>query len=89
MSVWGASIAAVTALSASVISSLEATGPIGLQGLQELRLEELGTISSPSAAFPAARARVIRFGFEYEGEVNIPESSGGIIQRIPIDAFVS
>jgi hypothetical protein len=51
-------------------------------------LEELGTITGPPTAFPTARARVIRFGFEFEGEVNVPESSGGLIQRSPIDAFV-
>lgn len=89
VTVWGASPSVVTGLSTSVIAALETTGPIGLQGLQELRLEELGTITSPSTAFPTARARVIRFGFEFEGEVNLPESSGGIIQRIPIDAIVS
>jgi hypothetical protein len=85
---WGASPAVVSALSTSVIAALGTTGSIGLQGLQELTLEELGTITSPSTTFPTARARVIRFAFEFEHEVNIPESSGGLIQRIPIDAFI-
>jgi hypothetical protein len=89
VAVWGATPAAVTALSTSVVAALQATGPTAFQGVQELTLQELGTVASPSTTFPAGRARVIKFGFEFEAEVNVPESSGGLIQRIPIDASVA
>jgi hypothetical protein len=89
VAIWTAAAATTAELSASLITALGATGPIGLKGLEELSLEELGTIAAAPPSFPGARSRVIRFGFLFESEINVPESSGGIIRRIPIDAFVS
>jgi hypothetical protein len=87
--VWGGTAAAATDLSASVIAALDRAPRSGLQGLQQFSLEELGTVASPSPTFPTARARALAFAFEFEEEVDVPESSGGLIQRIPIAAFVS
>jgi hypothetical protein len=88
VAVWGMSISGIVDLSNSVMAALQAPAAVGLQGLNELRVEELGSIAWPQAAFPAVRFRSIGFGFEFEGEVNVPESSGGIIRTIPVNAFV-
>jgi hypothetical protein len=45
----------------------------------------LGTIGLPEPA-PALRRRTARFAFTFEQEVNRPDSSGGIIRRLPVTA---
>jgi hypothetical protein len=43
----------------------------------------LGSIGVPEAA-PKLRRRSARMTFTFEREVNRPDSSGGIIERIPV-----
>jgi hypothetical protein len=79
-----ATAAAVETLSDEVISAL-ARGPAGLE---RLALTELESIGRPDATLNNARSRTMAFEFEYEAVINRPESSGGIIQRIPVTTLL-
>jgi hypothetical protein len=52
-------------------------------GTERLTLVELQSIERTDATLKA-RSRVMEFGFEYEQVINRPDSSGGIIQQIPL-----
>jgi hypothetical protein len=59
-----------------------------ISGLTKLRLLTLGAVSPPDAAAANLRTREMLFSFLYQLEINQPDSSGGIILRIPINANV-
>ncbi len=75
------------ALSDAVIEAMDAALPRGMHKVA------LGQITSVAPVLPAnpgnARARSLAYSFEYEHEVNRPDSSGGVIRRIPITTHVA
>jgi hypothetical protein len=60
----------------------------GVPRLISISLQSLGSIGLPEAASANARRRQARLGFQYEHDVDRPESAGGVIQRIPVTANV-
>jgi hypothetical protein len=80
-----ASAAAVETLSDSLNSAFAAGGS---PGLERVALTELESIGRPDTTLNNARSRTLAFEFEYEAVINRPESSGGIIQRIPVTTLL-
>lgn len=88
--VCGATADAVSGLSAGAVDALlSPDAAAAVRRLISLSLERLGSIGAPEADFASSRRRSARFRFEYEHEVNQPESSGGIIRRIPVTTRLS
>ncbi len=83
--VMAAGAAAVEALSDSVIAVLAAGGH---DGLERIALTEMESIGRPDATLGNARSRTLAFEFTYEAVIDRPESSGGIIQRIPVTVLL-
>jgi hypothetical protein len=73
-------------VSNAVLSALGDPGPALLPGLSHFVATDIGSIGAADPPLDAARRRILRFRFEFEQEINAPASSGGIIQRIPIQA---
>ena len=71
-------------LSTSVVDALQPPRSTVIKGLHGTTLIMLGSIQPPDSALANSRARVALLSFEYELEINLPESSGGIILRIPV-----
>jgi hypothetical protein len=84
LDVRAASTAAVADLSAAAIDALLAAARKGLPGLSTISLSNLSSIGLADTALASSRGRSARFSFEYEHELNRPDSSGGVIRRIPI-----
>jgi hypothetical protein len=81
---------AVSTLSAGAVDALlSPDAAAAVRRLVSLSLERLGSIGAPETDFADSRRRSARFRFEYEHEVNQPESSGGIIRRIPVTTRLS
>jgi hypothetical protein len=80
-----ATAAAAETLGDAVITALTEGGP---EGLERIALTDLESIGRPDAALNNARSRAMTFEFEYEMVINRPESSGGIIQRIPVTTLL-
>ena len=80
--------ATVRDLSNKVLSALGDSGPSPLPGLSQFTVAEIGSIGAADPPIPDARRRIVRFRFEFEQEINVPDSSGGIIQRIPVQAVL-
>jgi hypothetical protein len=53
-------------------------------GLRKMVLGQMSSIGAPVAALANARGSSLRYRFEYEHVINRPDSSGGVIARIPI-----
>jgi hypothetical protein len=75
-------------LSDRVLSALGGSGTRPLPGLSRFNVAEIGSIGMAAPPLGDARRRNLRFRFEFEQEINVPESSGGIIQRIPVQALL-
>jgi hypothetical protein len=73
-------------LSNKLLAALGDPEPALLPGLSQLSVTDIGSIGAADPPLDAARRRVLRFRYEFEQEINAPASSGGIIQRIPIQA---
>jgi hypothetical protein len=72
------------ALSDAVVDALLApAAQSNIRRLIALTPVSLGSIGIPETA-PKARRRTARWTFSFEQEVNTPDSSGGIIARIPV-----
>ncbi|MBL8350731.1 MAG: hypothetical protein JNL87_10485 [Burkholderiaceae bacterium] len=73
----------VSALSGALLEALdgEAGWPAGLRKLVPLSLGAVGVRDFTQAG---SRGRALRFGYEYEHIVDRPDSSGGVIRRVPI-----
>lgn len=74
-------------LSDRVLSALGDAGSRPLPGLSRFNVAEIGSVGMAQPPLDARR-RDLRFRFEFEQEINVPESSGGIIQRIPVQALL-
>lgn len=57
--------------------------------LLAISLTSVGSVGVKESASANGRRRSARFQFEFEAEINAPESSGGVIQRIPVTTHVS
>jgi len=77
--------ATVSDLSAAVVEALQVPRSKALEGLHGMQLITLGRIQPPDAAMANSRARELVLSFEFELQINRPESSGGIILRIPVE----
>ena len=78
--------ARVRDLSAAVVDALQPPDKQAVEGLHEMSLVSLGHIRPPDAALANSRARLAVLSFEYELKLNRPDSSGGVILRIPVNA---
>jgi hypothetical protein len=82
LSTFAATGQAVQNVSDQVLSALGDGIPSSL-GLTQFSVLDIGSVGlAPGLA--DARQRLVRFRFELEQEINVPDSSGGIIQRIPV-----
>jgi hypothetical protein len=88
LAVFAADGTTVRDLSNKVLSALGDAGGSPLPGLSQFTVAEIGSIGAADPPIPDARRRIVRFRFEFEQEINVPESSGGIIQRIPVQAIL-
>lgn len=83
--VLAADAAALRAISDDIVERLLAgAADRSFRGLRGLALTDLDSIAGPDADRFGARARRLVFTFDYEHEVDRPDSSGGIIRRVPI-----
>ena len=80
--VYGADAAAAAALSAAVLDALGAATPAQIHGLRKLALAQVGSIVATDPAHASARRRSAVFAFDYEHEINRPDSSGGVIGSV-------
>lgn len=60
----------------------------GVPRLQAISLQSLGSIGPAEAAMANGRRRQARLDFQYELDVDKPESAGGVIQQIPVAANI-
>jgi hypothetical protein len=73
------------ALSAAAVEALAGGAPAAvIPGLVALGVTGLSSVGAAEPASANLRRRTIRFAFEFEQVINRPDSSGGIIQRVPI-----
>ena len=78
----------------SVLGALvqAAGGTVGaagtVRGLRKLALAQIGPVLGTDAAHASARRRSALLAFEYEHEINRPDSSGGVIQRVAINTTI-
>jgi hypothetical protein len=80
----------VRALSESVLAAM--LSPIAsarILRLISLQSSAITSVGPPEPAFVSARRRTIRFAFEFEHAVDQPDSSGNIIDAIPIVASLA
>ena len=77
-------LARVRDLSTAVVDALQPPRSAAIKGLHGMTLVMLGSIQPPDTALANSRARVALLSFEFELEINRPESSGGLILRIPV-----
>jgi hypothetical protein len=85
LDVWAANGNTCTTLSDAAVNALLAAPDRTLTQLHKLVLTDLSSIGVPDPLRAGARGRTARFGFAYEHVVNRPDSSGGVIRRIPIN----
>ncbi|MCX6632874.1 MAG: hypothetical protein NTW28_35195 [Candidatus Solibacter sp.] len=81
--VLGGDVTAVGDLSASLMAAGLAA-PANVPGVSSVSVTELGFVAVNGNTAVAARQRLVRFHFEYELELNLPDSSGGVIREIPV-----
>lgn len=86
LDVWAADGSSCATLSDAAINALLAAPDAALAQLHKLVLTDLSSVSFPDPNRARARGRTARFGFVYEHVVNRPDSSGGVIRRIPINS---
>ena len=74
----------VSALSAAVVDALVEAPIVKLRGLRKMDVSNLSSIGPSYPDLADSHGRTARFAFDYEHEVNRPDSSGGVIHRVPI-----
>lgn len=88
LDVYGADAAAAVALSNALLQALAGIGPAQVRGLRRLALAQIGPVQVTDPAHASARRRSALLAFEYEHEINRPDASGGVIQRVDIATTV-
>ncbi len=88
LDLYGADGAAAVALSNAVLQALAGIGAAQIRGLRKLALSQIGPVLVTDPAHASARRRTALLAFEYEHEINRPDSSGGLIQRVDIATVV-
>ena len=88
VTVVAADAAAVQTLSRAVLSALAPRQATPATAGLQLSVAEIGSVGAAAPPIPTARTRTVRFRFEFEQTIDVPESAGGIIQRIPVNAVV-
>ncbi len=86
--VYGADAAAALALSNAVLRALAGAAAPRIPGLRSLALTQAGPVVGTDAAHASARRRSALLAFDHEHELNLPESSGGVIRRVPITTVI-
>lgn len=86
LDVWAASGNPCATLSDAAINALLAAPDTAVPSLHKLVLTDLSGVGAADPLRAGARSRTARFGFAYEHVVNRPDSSGGVIRRIPINS---
>ena len=71
------------AISDALIDTLDAGAPLP-RGLRKIALHQLSSVGPVGVTLANSRGRSLYFTFDYEHELDRPESSGGVIRRIPI-----
>jgi hypothetical protein len=74
----------VQALAGALIDALDPELGTLPAGLRRIALSRVSSIAAPDVAFASARGRGLDFAFEYEHAIDRPDSSGGVIARIPV-----
>jgi hypothetical protein len=74
----------VATLSDAVVDALMGAPRVEVHGLRKIAVSDLSSIGVPDPTLAGSRGRSARFSFDYEHEINQPESSGGVIRRVPI-----
>jgi hypothetical protein len=82
--VYAADAAATVTLSAAVLGALSGATTAQLHGLRKMALAQAGPVVATDAAHASARRRSAVFAFDFEIEINRPDSSGGVIRIVPI-----
>jgi hypothetical protein len=82
-----ADAAQVLALCDALLDALDAGAPLP-KGLRKIVLQQLSSTGARVLELANSRGRSLQFTFEYEHEINRPDSSGGVIRRIPITTRV-
>ena len=85
--VFAADVTAATNLSDSLVTAIE-QAPAHIAGLAVASVSELGMVARTPQDAVAARQRLARFHFQYELEINTPDSSGGVIREVPVTAIL-
>jgi uncharacterized protein (DUF697 family) len=83
--IYGADSAAAATLSAAVLDALGAATTAEIRGLRKLALAQVGSIVATDAAHASARRRSAVLSFDYEHEINRPDSSGGVIRSVRVE----
>ena len=88
LDVYGADANAAVALSSAVLQALAGISATQIRGLRKLSLAQIGPVLASDTAHASARRRSALLAFEYEHEINRPDSSGGVIARVEIGTVV-
>jgi hypothetical protein len=85
--VLAADSAAAQALSEAVLEALDAAAS-SVAGLASIAPKQIGSVQATPPGSIAARQRVLYFDFQFDLEINQPDTSGGIIRQIPVNALL-
>ena len=83
--IYGADAAAAAMLSAAVLDALGAATGAEIRGLRKLALSQVGSIVATDPAHASARRRSAVMSFDYEHEIDRPDSSGGVIRSLRVE----
>lgn len=83
LDVRAASAGDVDALSSALLDAMDDTAALP-GGLKRVALQSLASIVRADAQLAGSRGRTLNYGFEFEHQIDRPDSSGGVIRRIPI-----
>ncbi len=84
-----AAIGDVIAVSGAVFAALAEAAQPAIKGLRKISLTSLTSVGLPDPQRADSRGRTALYAFDYEHEVNRPDSSGGIIRRVDIDTVLN
>jgi hypothetical protein len=68
------------------VAVIDALDPLAAlpRGLRKIALSQVSSVGPRVQELGNSRGRGLRLAFEYEHEINRPDSSGGVIRRIPV-----